>query len=180
MANNLSDTMRSDSETILNIHLAIVVFFAGSLVLGDYGNRFFVYILQVELHHRFLAGFIEPILTKFLPTILVLGLFEWKNVPVDYVRAHPYRLAFFGGLSVGLFERILFIFVRNATISLGFILAAVVHVVNALLIAGLIFSTPEKEQDWMFTAKLIGVILLAILIHVGWNGWGAIWVAEMF
>ncbi|WP_049994967.1 hypothetical protein [Halapricum salinum] len=169
-----------DSESITNIYLGVIVFFAASLVLADYGNRFFVYVVQIDVHHRFIAGIIEPVLTKFLPASVVVSLLEWYEVPDDYLRAHPYRMALLGGFSVALFERILFVVIRGGTISLGFTLAAALHVLNALLIAGLVFSTPTEEQDWMFLAKLVAITVLAMIIHVWWNGWGVLWVAETF
>lgn len=170
----------SDAETITNIYLAVIIFFAASLILADYGNRFFIYAVQVDIHHRFTAGIIEPVLTKFLPAAIVVGLLEWYEIPDNHLRTHPYRMALLGGFSVALFERILFVVIHGATISLGFTLAAVLHVLNALLIAGLMFSTPTEEQDWMFLTKLVAVTVLAMIIHVGWNGWGVLWVAETF
>lgn len=167
-----------ERSRILNIHLAVIVFFAGSLVLGDYGNQFLVKVLEVSLHHRLVAGFIEPFLTKLLPAMAVLALLKWQDVSADFVRQHPYWLAGLGGFSVGVFERVLVFWQRGASISPGFVLAGLLHVLTGLLVAGVIFATPEDEMDWRFWVKLIMLSVVAVVIHVGWNGWVAIWFVD--
>lgn len=167
------NTTRNQDVTLL-----VIAMFAGSLVLGDYAIRFYIQVLNVDLPSQIVAGFTEPLTTKLLPAVAVLWVHRWKDVPADFLRSRPYLLAGVGGLSLGLFERALYILVKNASISPGFVIAPLIHVVNAGLIGGLLFAAPEENQDLRFSAKLAAVTILAIAIHLWWNGWGAYFVAE--
>lgn len=161
-----------------NVLLLVIALFAGSLVVGDYMIRFYIQLLQVDLSSEVVAGFTEPLSTKLLPAVAVLLVHKWKDVPTDFLRARPYLLAGVGGLSLGLFERLLYIIVKNASPSPGFVIAPLIHVVNAILIGGLLFATPKEDQDLTYLAKLAVVTVLAIAIHLWWNGWGSYFVAE--
>lgn len=169
-----------DSRRKRDVHFLVSIFFASSLALGDYGIRFYVYVLKVSVEHPIVAAFTEPITTKLLPALAVVWVHYKKDVPLEYLQSRPYWFAFLGGLSLGIFERILYIVVKGATISPGFILAPGIHAVNALLIAGLVFKTADEPQGYRFFAKLLGITILAIAIHLFWNTWGVVLVYRAF
>lgn len=166
------------SSDEVDTYLAVCIFFAASLILGDYGNRFYVSVLQVEVPHQVIAGFTEPVTTKLIPALVVVYLLQRYDVPLDHLRSHPYWFAFIGGLSVGVFERFLYITVKDAPISLAFLIAPLMHALNAVLIAGVIFRSVEKLEGYRFFAQLLAVTMLAMAIHVFWNTWGVVLVHQ--
>jgi hypothetical protein len=168
------------SSEKLNTYLTVVTFFSASLVLGDYGIRFYVHILQAEVPHRVIAGFTEPITTKLFPGVAVVYVFHRYDVPTTLLQSHPYWFAFLGGLSLGVFERILYIIVREASISLGFVLAPGMHTLNAMLIAGFIFRSTNNLEGSRFFVQLLLLIILAMVIHVLWNTWGVLLIYQAF
>lgn len=160
-----------------NAYLFVAIFFAASLVLGDYGIRFYVYILQVELPHEIIAGLTEPITTKFVPAFVVVWMHQYKEVPSTNLQSQPFKYAFVGGVTLGLFERLLYVIVKDVSVSPVFLAAIFIHIVNAMLISGLIFSNADQQGSLRFYGKLIVVTLLGIAIHVYWNRWGVVRVA---
>ena len=164
----------------LDTYLAVGIFFAASLALGDYGIRFYVSILQVEVPHQVIAGFTEPATTKLVPAIVVVYIHQRYDVSLDYLQSHPYWFAFLGGLSLGIFERVLYIIVKGASISLGFLVAPWMHALNAVLIAGLIFRSADGLEHYKFFGQLLAVTVLAMAIHVFWNTWGVVLVGQVF
>lgn len=158
--------------------LAVCIFFAASLALGDYGIRFYVSILQVEVPHQVIAGFTEPVTTKLIPAMAVVYLHQRYNVPLDHLKKHPYWFAFLGGLSLGVFERVLYVIVKDAPISLGFVIAPWMHALNAVLIAGVIFRSVDGLKGYRFFGQLLAVTMLAMVIHVFWNTWGVVLVHQ--
>jgi hypothetical protein len=149
-------------------------------VLGDYGIRFYISILQVGVPHQVIAGFTEPITTKLVPAITVVFIHQRYDVPLDYLQSRPYWFAFIGGISLGMFERVLYIVVKGASISPGFVVAPCIHVLNALLIAGVIFRSADGLKGFRFFGQLLVVSVLAMAIHVFWNIWGVVLVHQMF
>ena len=101
----------------LDTYLAVGVFFAASLALGDYGIRFYVSILQGDVRHQVIAGFTEPVTTKLVPAIAVVYIHQRYDVSLEYLQFHPYWFAFIGGLSLGVFERVLYIVVKGVHLS---------------------------------------------------------------
>lgn len=156
------------------------IFFAASLVLGDYGIRFYVYVLQMGVPHQVIAGFTELITTKLVPAITVVFIHQRYDVPLDYLQSRPYWFAFVGGISLGVFERILYIIVNSATISPGFVVAPLIHALNALLIAGVIFRSADSLRGLWFFGQLLAVSILAMAIHVFWNTLGVVLVHQAF
>lgn len=59
----------------------------------------------------------------------------------------PHWLGFIGGLSIGVFERILYVVVKGASISPGFVVAPWMLVLNAVLIAGVIFRSADNLEE---------------------------------
>lgn len=169
-----------DSSGRLDTYLAIVIFFAASLALGDYGIRFYVSVLQVEVPHQVIAGFTEPVTTKLVPAIAVVYIHQRYDVPLNYLQSHPYWFAFIGGLSLGVFERVLYIAVKGASITPGFIIAPWMHALNAVLIAGLIFCSSDSLEGYRFFGQLLTVTMLAMAIHVFWNTWGVVLIHQVF
>lgn len=169
-----------DSSGKLNTYLSVGIFFAASLALGDYGIRFYVFILQVEVPHQVIAGFTEPLTTKLLPAITVVFIHERYDVPLDHLQSRPYWFGFIGGLSLGVFERILYIVVKGASISPGFIVAPWMHVLNAVLIAGVIFRSADNLEGIRFFGQLLAVSTLAMVIHIFWNTLGVVLVYQAF
>lgn len=164
----------------LNTYLSVVIFFGASLVLGDYGIRFYVQIIQVGVPHQVIAGFTEPVTTKLVPAIAVVYLHQRYDVPLTLLQSHPYWFAFLGGLSLGVFERLLYIVVREASISPGFVMAPGMHALNAILIAGLVFRSAENLEGYRFFGQLLAVTILAMAIHVFWNTWGVVLIHQAF
>jgi len=176
----LSMATNFNSQRKLDVHLMIGIFFAASLALGDYGIRFYVSILQVTVPHRIIAGFSEPVTTKLVPAVAIVYVHQRYDVPLTYLQSRPYWFASLGGLSLGAFERVLYIVVKGASISPGFVMAPLVHVLNAVLIAGLIFASADRLHGYRFFATLLGVTVVAMLIHVFWNIWGVVLVHQAF
>lgn len=164
----------------LDTYLSVILFFGASLALGDYGIRFYVQILEAGVPHQIIAGFTEPITTKLVPAIAVVYVHQRYDVPIASLQSHPYWFAFLGGLSLGVFERILYIVVRGASISPGFLLAPGMHVLNAILIAGLIFRSADNLKGCRFFGLLLAFTILAMVIHVFWNTWGVVLVYQAF
>lgn len=154
--------------------LAVCIFFTASLVLGDYGIQFYVSILQVEVPHQVIAGFTEPVTTKLIPAMAVVYLHQRYDVPLDHLKTHPYWFAFLGGLSLGVFERVLYIVVKDAAISLGFVIVPWMHALNTVLIAGVIFRSADSLEGCRFFGQLLAATLLAMAIHVYWNTSGVV------
>lgn len=173
-------TTEFDSRRKLDVYLMVVIFFAASLALGDYGIRFYVSVLQVTVPHQVIAGFTEPVTTKLVPAIAVVWIHQRYDVSLDYLQSRPYWFAFVGGLSLGVFERVLYMVVKGASISPGFIVAPWMHVLNAVLIAGLIFATADRLEGYRFFGKLLAVTVVAMVIHVFWNTWGVVLVHQAF
>lgn len=170
----------TDSSGRLDTYLAIGIFFAASLALGDYGIRFHVSVLQVEVPHQVIAGFTEPVTTKLVPAIAVVYILQRYDVPLNYLQLHPYWFAFIGGLSLGVFERVLYIAVKGASITPGFIIAPWMHALNAVLIAGLIFRSSDSLESYRFFGQLLAVTMLAMAIHVFWNTRGVVLIHQVF
>ena len=168
------------SSEEIDTYLAVCIFFAASLALGDYGIRFYVSILKVDIPHQVIAGFTEPVTTKLIPAMAVVYLHQRYNVPLEHLKAQPYWFAFLGGLSVGLLERVLYVIVKDATISVGFVIAPWMHALNAVLIAGVIFRSVDRLEGYRFVGQLLAVSMLAMGIHVFWNTWGVILVHQAF
>lgn len=166
------------SSEEIDTYLAVCIFFAASLVLGDYGIRFYVSVLQVGVPHQVIAGFTEPVTTKLIPAFVVVYLHQRYDVPLDYLKARPYWFAFLGGLSLGVFERVLYVIVKDAPISLGFVIAPWMHALNAVLIAGVIFRSVDSLERYRFFGQLLAVTMLAMVIHVFWNTWGVVLVHQ--
>lgn len=165
---------------VLNTYLSVGIFFAASLALGDYGIRFYVSILQVGVPHQVIAGFTEPVTTKLVPAITVVFVHQRYDVPLDYLQSRPYWFSFVGGLSLGVFERVLYIIVKGASISPAFVVAPWMHVLNAVLIAGLIFRSANSLEGFRFFGQLLAVSVLAMAIHVFWNTWGVVLAHQAF
>lgn len=153
-------------------HFLVGIMFAASLALGDYGIRFYVNVLQVDVPHQFVAGVTEPLTTKLVPAVLVVGIHKWKGVSVTYLRSNPYWFGFVGGISLGIFERVLYVVVKGATISIPFLIAPLMHALNAVLIAGVVFSSADRFEGYRYYAKLLAATIVAMGIHLFWNGWG--------
>lgn len=169
-----------DSSGKLNTYLSVGIFFAASLALGDYGIRFYVSILQVGVPHQVIAGFTEPVTTKLVPAITVVFIHQRYDVPLDYLQSRPYWFAFIGGLSLGVFERVLYIVVKGASITPGFVVAPWMHALNAVLIAGVIFRSADSLKGFRFFGQLLAVSVLAMAIHVFWNTLGVVLVHQAF
>lgn len=168
------------SSEEIDTYLTVCIFFAASLVLGDYGIRFHVSVLQVEVPHQVIAGFTEPVTTKLIPALAVVYLHQRYNVPLDHLKTRPYWFAFLGGLSLGVFERVLYVIVKDAPISTGFVIAPCMHALNAVLIAGVIFRSVDSLEGHRFFGQLLAVTMLAMAIHVFWNTWGVVLVHQTF
>lgn len=158
----------------LDTYLIVCIFFAASLALGDYGIRFYVSVLQVEVPHQVVAGFTEPLTTKLIPSMAVVYLHHRYDFPLDHLKSHPYWFAFIGGLSLGVFKRVLYIIVKDASISLAFTIAPLMHALNAVLIAGIIFRSIDNLERYRFFGQLLAVTILAMALHVFWNTWGVV------
>ncbi|WP_137285459.1 hypothetical protein [Halorussus salinisoli] len=171
---------KNESSNKLDTYLSVGIFFAASLALGDYGIRFYVSILQVEVPHQVIAGFTEPVTTKLVPAIAVVYIHQRYDVPLNYLQSRPYWFAFIGGLSLGVFERVLYIVVKGASISPGFVVAPWMHALNAVLIAALIFREADSLEGYRFFGQLLAVTVLAMAIHVFWNTWGVVLVHQAF
>lgn len=174
----MEDGRNPSSE--LNTYLSVGIFFAASLALADYGIRFYVSFLQVGVPHQIIAGLTEPVTTKLVPAIAIVFIHQRYDIPIDHLQSHPYWFAFIGGLSLGVFERVLYILVKDASISPGFVVAPWLHVLNAVLIAGLIFQSANRLKGNRFFGKLLTVTVLAMAIHVFWNTWGVVLVHQAF
>lgn len=161
-------------------YLSVGIFFAASLALGDYGIRFYVYILQVETPPRIIAGFTEPITTKLVPAITIVFIHQRYDISLVPLQSRPYWFAFIGGLSLGIIERSLYIVVKGASISPTFIVAPWMHALNAVLIAGLIFRSTKSLNSLRFIGQLLVVLVLAMAIHVFWNTLGVVLVYQIF
>lgn len=170
----------NESSGKLDTYLSISIFFAASLVLGDYGIRLYISILQVEVPHQVIAGFTEPVTTKLVPAIAVVYIHQRYNIPLNYLRSRPYWFGFLGGLSLGVFERALYIVVKGASISPGFVVAPLMHALNAVLIAGLIFRSANSLEGYRFFGQLLAVTVLAMAVHVLWNTWGVVLFHQTF
>jgi hypothetical protein len=85
-----------------------------------------------------------------------------------------------GGISLGITERVLYIIVKGAAVSPGFLLAPWMHALNSVLIAGLIFSAADNLQGYQLFLKLLAVTVVAIAIHVFWNVWGVLLIHQLF
>ncbi|MBX0286626.1 hypothetical protein EGH22_09830 [Halomicroarcula sp. F28] len=164
----------------LNTYLSVVIFFTASLALGDYGIRFYVFILQAEVPHQVIAGFTEPVTTKLVPAITVIFIHQRYDVPLHYLQSRPYWFAFIGGLSLGIFERSLYIVVKGASISPGFVVAPWMHALNAVLICGVIFRSADSLKGFRFFGQLLAALVLSMAIHVFWNTWGVILIHQAF
>jgi len=173
--------MRRDSR-ILHTHILVGILFAGSLALGDYGIRFYVSVLEVSAPHRVVAGVTEPMTTKLIPALTVIYLHQHEEYTLDFdfLQAHPVWLSVLGGLSLGIFERVLYIIQKDAVISPTFVLAPGMHVLNAVLIAGFIFTTEESSRKISFWGKLSILVVISMAIHVFWNTWGVVLVYRAF
>ncbi|WP_423995923.1 hypothetical protein [Halorubrum trapanicum] len=169
-----------DSPGKLNTYLSVVIFFAASLALGDYGIRFYVSILQVGVPHQVIAGFTEPITTKLVPAITVVFIHQRYSVSLNYLQSRPYWFAFIGGISLGVFERALYIVVKGASISPGFVVAPGMHALNAVLIAGVIFRSADSLKGFRFFGQLLAASVLAMAIHVFWNTLGVVLIHHAF
>lgn len=164
----------------LNTYLSVIIFFGAALALGDYGIRFYVQILQVGVPHQVIAGFTEPVTTKLIPAIAVVYVHQRYDTPLDPLQSHPYWFASLGGLSLGVLERGLYLIVRNAPITPGFVLAPGMHALNAILIAGLVFRSADRLKGYRFFGQLLIVTILAMSIHVFWNTWGVVLIHQAF
>ena len=163
-----------------NTCLSVGIFFAASLALADYGIRFYASFPQVGVPNQIIAGLTEPVTTKLVQAITIVFIHQRYDVPIDHLQAHPYWFASIGGLSLGVFERVLYILVKDASISPGFVVAPWMHVLNAVLIAGLIFRSANRLKGLRFFGKLLTVTLLTMGIHIFWNTWGVILVYQAF
>lgn len=173
----------SESEwTRKNTYVVVALFFIASLGLADYTIRFYVYVLHAPAPHQVIAGFTEPITTKLIPAAVVVYLHRRDDLNLDiaFLGSHPVRFAVLGGLSVGTFERVLYVVVRDAAITPWFLVAPAMHVLNAVLIAGVVFATGGRLRSYRAVATLVGVTVAAMAIHVWWNVWGVHFVHGLF
>jgi hypothetical protein len=74
----------------------------------------------------------------------------------------------------------LYIVVKDASISPGFVLAPGMHALNAMLIAGLVFRSADNLEGYRFFGQLLAVTVLAMAIRVFWNTWGVVLVHQAF
>lgn len=158
-----------------NTYLAVIIFFSASLTLGDSGIRVYVYVLGVSAPHQIVAAVTEPITTKLVPAIVIVYLHERDDFNLQrwYIRKYPYWFGLIGGLSLGVLERILYVSVKGASISAPFLIAPWMHALNAILIAGFVFRT-EERQGSRYVAILSAIIALAMAIHLFWNTQGVL------
>jgi hypothetical protein len=173
---------RLDSQTKLHTTILVMIFFAGSVALADYVIRFYVSVLQVSASHPVVAGVTEPLTTKLVPALAVVYFHQNDRYKLDlaYLQSHPYWFSVLGGLSLGVFERMMYLVVKDAAITPGFILAPAMHILNTVLIAGFIFTTVGRYREYRVLGQLFVFIIAAIVIHVFWNTWGVILVHQAF
>ncbi len=166
-----------ERRSILFTCLSVAIVFVLSLLLAAAVSWIYVSYLDVSVPSRVVAGFTEPLTTKLVPAIVVVSLHKWKSIPSTHLLSHPYRFGFVGGLSLGVFERVIYIVNMGAQISPGFLLVLLMHALNAMIIAGVIFSYAENMTSPRFFGKLIVAIMAAMFIHLLWNTIGVVIVA---
>lgn len=169
-------------RTKSNTFVLVMLLFAASLVLGDYGIRFYVSVLQVPAPHHVVAGVTEPLTTKLIPALAVAYFHQNDEYKLssDYLQSHPYLFSAVGGLSVGVFERALYIIVRGAEVSPVFLVAPVMHFLNAVLIGGIVFATSGTHRGPRVLAQIFALVVVAMVIHVFWNTFGVVLVYQAF
>ncbi|WP_229115101.1 PrsW family glutamic-type intramembrane protease [Halapricum desulfuricans] len=160
---------------------SVVLFFVGSVVPAVTVTGVYIVVLNASIGSNIVAGFTEPITTKLLPAMIIVYLHQRDDFPFDVeeLRSYPWLYAGLGGLSFGIVEKLAVIVNQGAEITSLLILSPWVHVLNSVLIAGLLFATPSTQRNWKFIMKLTGVILLGIVIHVFWNTLGVVWMGRI-
>jgi RsiW-degrading membrane proteinase PrsW (M82 family) len=121
-----------------------------------------------------LAGFTEPILSKWVPALGVLYWLRTRRILlIEQVRSHPFMIGAYGGACIGIVEAIgkvvwpygMYSSVDGITI--GVVLAAVSHVLYGGIIGNATYRN-KTEKPWQ---KPVTAILLVILFHFSWNAW---------
>jgi hypothetical protein len=132
-----------------------------------------------------LAGFTEPMTTKFIPSIILLWWCR-NNVPdsIGYIRGNSWELGGLLGLSFGIMEALLK--VSDATgnystvnaVTEPVFLAISLHFLTGMLVAGTVFqwwareTKPSRKQSFLLQLKVISSYTIAAIIHVWWNSGG--------
>lgn len=158
----------------MNTHVLVGILFAGSLVLADYTIRLYLSVFPAPLPHPVAAGFTEPITTKLVPAFAVVYFHQNPkyNLNIEYLKSHWLRFGILGGVSLSAFERVMYIIVRDADVTLLFALVPLMHILNAVLIAGFVFATAGRYDEFRVLGSVLVAVIVAMVIHVFWNTLG--------
>lgn len=157
--------------TVSDVYVLVAVVFGLSIALADYTIRALVFGFDVRLHGSVVAALTEPFTTKLAPAIAVVALvYRWTGT-TDQIAARPTRLATVGGLSVGVFERIGYVWLKGAAVTPLSVVPVLVHTLTGVLVAGAVFRSAGSEQRARRVLDLAVALALAVAIHVFWNVW---------
>jgi hypothetical protein len=133
------------------------------------------------------AAVLEPFVTKFSPALAVVALASrpresfpgvvqrvlavvyFPTIDLELVVGRPLVFGAYGGLSFGVLEAIGKVMRYDFGVTTGLVLAACLHDVTGLLVAGSVYWTVRMEREWI-RGVIRGVgLALAPALHFAWN-----------
>ena len=133
------------------------------------------------------AAVLEPFVTKYFPALAVVALasrpresfpevvqrvlavVNFPTLDLDVVVGRPFVVGAYGGLAFGVLEATGKMMQYDFGVTTGLILAACLHVVTGLLVAGSVYWTVRMEREWI-RGVIRGVgLALALALHFAWN-----------
>ena len=142
------------------------------LLQGQYPNVSAAYI-EACVSPLF-AAVQEPLTSKLLPAILVLG-WTGRADQATWLRERWLPVAAAGGLTVGTIE-LLSKALDMGALQVELLPPVGLHVVTATLVGWSLYRTAGRDRDLVDAHLVLLTVGLAILLHLGWNryAWPAI------
>lgn len=145
--------------------LTFLVFSMG--VLPGATVPYFISHFSIPVSCLNLAGCTEPLTTKLLPAILIVILAN-KNSIIGGILSNPFRFGFYGGISYGIAQRIVYIF-GGYGLSSPWIISIMLHGIWGISVAGTFFWSLGRDNRLPGHFVVVLGTIFAITTHTLWN-----------
>lgn len=175
---------------VLMIGFMFWVFGAIIPLLGLAGGSSFVArytVYEGAAAKHVLAALVEPFVTKLFPALAVvvlasrpreefpgvvqrgLSVVDFPAIDLDMVVGRPFLFGAYGGFAFGLLEVAGKVMEYDVGVTLGVVLAALLHVSTGVLVAGGVFATVRVDREWVVGVVRGTGLALALILHFAWN-----------